>query len=445
MDLESADESKDYIEVDDRHGFVNFLKIPYAHRANKLVKDVPVTNESFYCPEEYFYLVCIFDAIDCTKALLEGDPFIVDLNVPFEYGLYPLHIAAEAFSYDMIDLLLRHGAWTDVRTIEGEFRGDLLPLNIALEMLSYHRYPSHWTPKQSIFKLIVILSLPQMKVPLETNRLLAWNTKDVNNIFYHYAMEGKLIPLAALLLVAREKIMAPSMLSKDGSVLEGDVMIRQCILDKSALLDEEVELMCIGKKRNQKIKNKKTVMKMVLLLLEVFARTGDAIETYRQSVQYHMSKEKVVKDIKALLEESGFVLKDKDIDLSDIDCESEEIKLATEVLERRTSFRSQSQDLCMPHHSLSRSFRQSMHPITNKFQEQKWAMSKFIEWGSPVLSHERPCHTFHLMKDFYGFHLYRLARNKKMGKAMILSPAFFLYLKDYKFFASAIKHGITRI
>ncbi|XP_059635810.1 uncharacterized protein LOC132277993 [Cornus florida] len=298
-----------------------------------------------------FILICTYDAVDCTKALLEGDLFVVDLNVPIEFGLCPLHIAAEAFSYDMIDLLLRHGAQTDVRTIEGEFRGDLLPLNIALEMLScYHRYLSDWTPKQSIFKLIVILSLPQMKVPLETNRLLAWNTKDVSNIFYHYAMEGKLIPVATLLMVAREKIMAPStMQSKDFCGLGGGMMIRQCILEEMAsLTNEEVKLTCIGSYSNQRLKNKKALMTIALLLLEVFDKAGDAIETYRRSVRYYLLWNK--------LEYSNSHLFACDILI--VNSESEDIKLATEVLEKRTSFRSQLQDLCMPLHSVPRSFCQ---------------------------------------------------------------------------------------
>ena len=41
-------------------------------------------------------------------------------------------------------------------------------------------------------------------MPLEVNRLLAWNTK---RVFYYYAMECKLIEMAAMLIVARENVM----------------------------------------------------------------------------------------------------------------------------------------------------------------------------------------------------------------------------------------------
>ncbi|XP_059656549.1 uncharacterized protein LOC132303340 [Cornus florida] len=473
MDLELEIEIREVVNVDDRPGFVTLMKSLYGEqlaRKSRLLKDSPETIFATYCPPDIFDWVCIYGAVDCTKALLEGDPFIVDPNVPFKVGLYPLHIAAEDFSYDMIDLLLRHGAWTDVSTIEGEYKGDLLPLDIALQMLSYHQYLSDWTPKQSIFKLIVILSLPQMKVPLETNRLLAWNTKDVSNIFYDYAMEGELIPMAALLMVAREKIMAPSTLqSKDSTGVEGGMMIRQCILKEIALLtDEEVELMCNVKNsthslENKKevmqkslplpthsLKDKKEVMKMALLLLEVFDRAGDAIETYRQSVRYHMSKEKVVKDIKALLQESGIVVKDKDIDLSDIDCESEEIMLATEVLEKRTSFRSQFQDLGMPLPSSSCSWCPTKNRVTNKINEKRWAMYKFLPLASPVLTLARPDYTFELTDKFTSvIPFYRFPLTKKMGpaanRAMKIPPSFFLTLKDFAAFGLAIKRGLTRI
>ncbi|XP_059637031.1 uncharacterized protein LOC132279119 [Cornus florida] len=455
MDLEMEIEIREVVDVDDRPGFIALMKSLYGEhlaRTNKLGRDAPETIEATYCPPDIFDWVCMYGALDCTKALLEGDPFIVDPNLPFKVGLYPLHILAEDFSYDMIDLLLRHGAWTDVKTIEGEYRGDLLPIDIALQMLSYHRCLSNWTPKQSIFKLIVILSLPQMKVPLETNRLLAWNTKDVSNIFYNYAIEGELIPMAALLMVAREKIMAPSMLqSKDSTGVEGGMMIHQCILKEIALLtDEEVELVGNVKDSTHRLKNKKAAMNMALLLLKVFDRAGDAIETYRQSVRYHTSKEMVVKDIKALLQESGIVLADKDIDLSDIDCESEEIKLATEVLEKRTSFRSQIQDLGMPLHSSSCHFSPTKNPVTNKINEQRWAMYKFLPLASPVITRARPDYTFQLTDKFTSaIPFYRLPLTKKrMGpasRAMKIPPSFLLTLKDFASFGLAIKRGLTRI
>ncbi|GAV79589.1 hypothetical protein CFOL_v3_23054, partial [Cephalotus follicularis] len=96
-------------------------------------------------------------ATNCATAFVRGEASLrVDLNVPLPHGSYPLHHAASVFSLHLIDLYLQHGA-----NIGVVYNG-LLPLNVALEKLCYHNYLVDWTPKDSIFKLITILCLPQM-------------------------------------------------------------------------------------------------------------------------------------------------------------------------------------------------------------------------------------------------------------------------------------------
>uniref|UniRef100_A0A5B6YRY7 Uncharacterized protein n=1 Tax=Davidia involucrata TaxID=16924 RepID=A0A5B6YRY7_DAVIN len=307
-----------------------------------------------------------------------------------------------------------------------------------------HCYLVDWTPKQSIFKLIAVLCLPQMKVPLDVNRLLAWNTKEVNKIFNHYAMEGKFIEMAALLMVAREKVMASSMFQrKDSFGLDGRVMIRQSILQEIALLTDE-EIKSTGNSRNCKsvrmLKNMKAMMKFSLMLLEVFERAGDAIETYRQAVQSEMPKEKLVKDIKALLEEAGFVLKDKDIDLGNINCGSENIYVATKVLEQRSTFGSQLQDLRMQLHSPSASFRKENDPVTNQVNEPSWSISRFSPFGSPVLYPTmRPYHTLRSSRRIV------VHPSKKVTTPVKISAAYLLSSRKFASLAFAIKRGITYI
>lgn len=59
-------------------------------------------------------------------------------------------------SYDVIDLLLRHGARTDLKSKEtGTGKGGLLPLSVALEKLSYHESLYDWSPEDSALKLII--------------------------------------------------------------------------------------------------------------------------------------------------------------------------------------------------------------------------------------------------------------------------------------------------
>ncbi|XP_059637634.1 uncharacterized protein LOC132279628 [Cornus florida] len=103
-------------------------------KRKKVGKEELGGNQAKYCPSMILDLICLCDAVDCAVAFLEGETgFIADLNVPFVDGLYPLHLAANCLSYEMVKLLLFHGARTDVRTIEGSFKGDLFPLNVTLE------------------------------------------------------------------------------------------------------------------------------------------------------------------------------------------------------------------------------------------------------------------------------------------------------------------------
>ncbi|XP_059638384.1 uncharacterized protein LOC132280226 [Cornus florida] len=100
------------------------------------------------------------------------------------------------------------------------------------------------------------------------------------------------------------------------------------------LTQDESKLLGINKigKLVRSLNDIKAAMTRGILLLKVFEKAGVALEKYRQLVQSEIPKEKVVNDIKALLERAGFVINDKDVDLSDIDCESESIKEATEEL-----------------------------------------------------------------------------------------------------------------
>lgn len=54
-----------------------------------------------------------------------------------------------------------------------------------------------------------MLCFPRMHDSLETIRLLAWKTEVIDDVLTYYALKGKIIELAALLMVAREKVMGP--------------------------------------------------------------------------------------------------------------------------------------------------------------------------------------------------------------------------------------------
>uniref|UniRef100_A0A5B6YS69 Uncharacterized protein n=1 Tax=Davidia involucrata TaxID=16924 RepID=A0A5B6YS69_DAVIN len=139
LDIDLRREFFEIACVDDKPDFVSMMKTLYESptlESEKVGKGEPDDTEAKYCPRRIFDLIFGHGAVDCATALLEGETgFIVDLNLPNISGACPLHLAAEKLSYDMIDLFLRHGARTDIRTIDGVLKGDLLPLNIALEKL----------------------------------------------------------------------------------------------------------------------------------------------------------------------------------------------------------------------------------------------------------------------------------------------------------------------
>ncbi|XP_059638307.1 uncharacterized protein LOC132280183 isoform X4 [Cornus florida] len=417
---------------DDKPLFLSFMK-------DLFQREVPKTEEvrkkeSFdyqakYCPPIILHHICQSGIIGCAIAFLRGETgFIADLNIPFNDGLYPLHLAANSLSYEMIATLLCHGARTDVRTIEGEFRGDLFPLNVSLET----------------------------KVPLEINRLLAWNTKEVDKIFSHYAMEGELIEMATLLMVAREKLIPLSMsirksiieeivgLTEDEIKLIGSHKNDKLVEEIVRLTQDESKLLGINKigKLVRSLNDIKAAMTRGILLLEVFEKAGVALEKYRRLIQSEMPKEKVANDINALLERAGFVINDKDVDLSDIDCESESIKEATEELEESLTLRSYSKDLCMPPPSLSNSFSKEKSSVTYKTGRT------FIEYGPLVfMPSSRSYVTFPLMDKKKTLTIPIGVRYSRTVRppAMRVSAAYLLSRNQFASLALAIKKRLTCI
>lgn len=103
-----------FISTDDRDAFVDVLKSIDPKRLESLRLDI---LKRLSCSH----------AMNCATALLEGEaglPAPVDLNVVLpETGTYPLHEAASQLNFELVDLFLRHGARTDVRSVES----DLLP------------------------------------------------------------------------------------------------------------------------------------------------------------------------------------------------------------------------------------------------------------------------------------------------------------------------------
>ncbi|KAK3162641.1 hypothetical protein QOZ80_1BG0091880 [Eleusine coracana subsp. coracana] len=108
------------------------------------------------------------NALRCTRAVLQRTApqlrgYEVDLNVRHLYGFAPLHVAAEAFNVDMVQLLLRHGASANIHTKGPKVIEGLLPLHVAVQNAAIHKYlEDHWADGDPVENLIFLLCLPEM-------------------------------------------------------------------------------------------------------------------------------------------------------------------------------------------------------------------------------------------------------------------------------------------
>lgn len=113
------DELLEIARLDDRHGFIKLME------------------GSYRSSESVFGYLSSKGAVNCVTALLEGEvgpP--MELSVDPKFGVCPLHVATNKMSYSMVDLLLRYGARTDLKSKDKAItRGGFLPLNVALEKL----------------------------------------------------------------------------------------------------------------------------------------------------------------------------------------------------------------------------------------------------------------------------------------------------------------------
>lgn len=79
------------------------------------------------------------------------------------------------------------------------------------------------------------------KRALAACKLLAWSSKNVKKEAFNYAMEGKLVDLAVLAIVARKKVFKT--LPKSAGI-DGRMTILQCLKNQIlSLVDEEMNLM----------------------------------------------------------------------------------------------------------------------------------------------------------------------------------------------------------
>ncbi|CAL5082192.1 unnamed protein product [Urochloa decumbens] len=259
-------------------------------------------------------LTCIvsLNALQCAKVALEGKApelhgMHANPNCINPYGYFPLHEAAERFSIDMIELLLCHGASANVCTVGKDVIQDLLPLHVAVENTCLHKYlEDNLSLRQShleyIYKLIHLLRLPEMKIFLDTTRLLAEKTNYLLEELWNYIEDGKLIQSAVLLLAAQEQIRGGCSSKVDGKKNGFDIINKRMMRLYLALR--------WGKSSNgmtqELLEERRTPIDCAWLLVDVISHVGEPLSTYIQahSEVPHME---VMEHVSSILKDYGFL------------------------------------------------------------------------------------------------------------------------------------------
>ncbi|KAF5479184.1 hypothetical protein F2P56_000031 [Juglans regia] len=167
-------------------------------QAKRLFQSSSETSLHRCVVSKLLHFCCASDSVECAVALVNGEFGTVPLvNEMDEKGWSALHTAAESHAKRCVELLLKKRGRTDMKTKDGR---SLLALELSL---SSSRMELIWNPDDySIEDLVVILT----EQDLTTVRLLSEKTKEIAEVAYSNAIEGRIIPLAALLIVAPEKV-----------------------------------------------------------------------------------------------------------------------------------------------------------------------------------------------------------------------------------------------
>ncbi|XBI16677.1 hypothetical protein VPH35_058898 [Triticum aestivum] len=212
-------------------------------------------------------------------------------------GYFPLHVVAQMFSANMIKLLFRYGASANLRTTGPEVTVGLLPLHVAVENACRHKFlEENLLPDKEntdyVFRVIQLLCLPEMKIFLDTVRLIAERTDDLLAELSKYIKDGKLAETAVLLLAAQKKIRTGSSFKENGnSKTDGFSIISHVCTEDAVAIDSQITQNRVRKK--QQLKVDKKLRRMALLLV---------IVPYAMQV----AQDEVLKRVSSILNNHGF-------------------------------------------------------------------------------------------------------------------------------------------
>ncbi|XP_057953695.1 uncharacterized protein LOC131147990 [Malania oleifera] len=167
--------------------------------------------------------------MNCASALLNGDIGVVPLvNEMDDTGWSALHKAAELHAKKCVELLVKQGARPDIKCKDQQAR---LPLELALYS---RRMDVVWNPNDAIEDLVVCLREKDLTVV----KLLAEKTKDILKVAYGCAVECRVVPLAALLMVAAEKVNTSALVPRHDTDLgcKDKITVYDCVIREALSL-----------------------------------------------------------------------------------------------------------------------------------------------------------------------------------------------------------------
>ncbi|XP_015619746.1 uncharacterized protein [Oryza sativa Japonica Group] len=268
-----------------------------------------------------------FQVYNCWVALQGTSPLLrrrrADPNTRHRYGFAPLHMAAENFSVDMVKLLFRYGASANICT-KGEYVIEgLLPLHVAVENASMHKYiEDHWAHGDHIINLIFLLCLPEMKMFLDTTRLIAKQTDNIVDEVWNYIREEKHVQAAILLLAAQKQLRGRLNNSSGKASLNGFDIVKSHIDDALNTIHlEGLNMVKEGKNGRalKRLKDKKEALLTALVLVGIVHKAGEALEGYIQT-HSQVRHDEIVEHVSSILKSNGIAHSGESIDTGKLEC-----------------------------------------------------------------------------------------------------------------------------
>ncbi|XP_074310419.1 uncharacterized protein LOC141646423 [Silene latifolia] len=272
---------EDILESDDEVRFVDLLRdldtdLYFNH-------DTVINSSVNECVE--------VGASKCLIALVRGEVCDMDrafhaLDLP-DSGVTPLAYIAHSCPEEsqVIDLILTKcggAGLANVYCTIGAVHG--LPLHFLLINLSVMEHLYLWYQGASLVKLVILLCLWETKPIMDSLRVLVKYTDSINGIAWTVLKNGGLKQFAALLLIARDKVIAPF---DTGLTIHNYIKHELDSISADKLSVEQEEYKCI--------------LMDAGTLLTMFELTGDDLSSYCSSMQKFVSVDDTVDDIRGLL------------------------------------------------------------------------------------------------------------------------------------------------